>query len=516
MRDLLLAMTVALAGVPHANAQDVSDPGTKPVADQDIKGIEDIVVTAQRRRETLQRSSLSIQVLGAAALERSAPMRAQDLNVPVPGIQIASVGANTQISIRGISDNSSNPLGNPSVSFNVDGVYVGRATSISTNFYDVARVEVFKGPRGTLYGRNASGGAVNLITLAPQPGADTWRLEFEVGNYALKRVFGGFDKALGDTLALRAAFQDIDRDGYLSDRTSDSRSLAGRVRLLWQPGNTVSLMRIMETDTATIPPFGMVRTTSEEVRRHPSPMPRYATPEGLLRVHVQTFVLEVAGRRILIDPCVGNDKPRSAGPPFHMPKTDFLGNLARAGFAPDTIDTVLCTHVHLDHVGWNTRLVDGHWVPTFPNARYLFGRVELAFAEEELEDNGQIYADSIRPIMDAGLADLFEADQVIAPGVTLRASPGPTPGHCSIEIVSRDKVAVITGDMIHHALQAAMPDICSNFCHDEDGARATRRRQLDQWAQNGTIVIGTHFADPVAVAVERVKAGWRFRAIDDL
>ncbi len=278
----------------------------------------------------------------------------------------------------------------------------------------------------------------------------------------------------------------------------------------------VAITRIMETDTATIPPFGMLRTTPEEVRRHPSLVPHYATPEGFLRIHVQAFVLEVAGRRILIDPCVGNDKPRSAGPPFHMLKTDFLGNLARAGYPPDTIDTVLCTHLHLDHVGWNTQLIDGRWVPTFPKARYLFGRVELAFAEEEREDNGQIYADSIRPILDAGLADLVEADQVIAPGVTLRASPGHTPGHCSIEIVSGNRVAVITGDMIHHALQAAVPDICSNFCHDEDGARATRRRLLDQWAGDGTIVIGTHFADPVAVSVERAEDGWRLRAIDAL
>ncbi len=249
-----MATTVALAAIPHANAQEAANPTAEPASDQETKGIEDIVVTAQRRSESLQRSSLSIQVLGTEALERAAPTRAEDLNVLVPGIQIASVGANTQISIRGISDNSSNPLGNPSVSFNVDGVYVGRSTSISTNFYDVARVEVLKGPQGTLYGRNASGGAVNLITQAPQLGADSGYLEVEAGNYALRRVLGGFNKALGDTMALRAAFQGIDRDGFLSDGTSDSKSMAGRVRLLWQPSDTVSLL--LNADAANQRGFG--------------------------------------------------------------------------------------------------------------------------------------------------------------------------------------------------------------------------------------------------------------------
>jgi iron complex outermembrane receptor protein len=205
-------------------------------------GIDEVVVTAQRFEESAQRSSLAIQVLSGQEMERAVITQATDLNRVVPGLQIGTGGGAAQIYIRGVGDFAASALSNPAVAVNVDGVYVARPQAVNSNFYDLARVEVVKGPQGTLYGRNASGGALNLITNKPVLGQTTGNLGVTVGDYSLRQFEGAMNVPLGETVALRGAFSITDRDGYLSDDTDDEDRKAGRVRLLWQASDVFSVL----------------------------------------------------------------------------------------------------------------------------------------------------------------------------------------------------------------------------------------------------------------------------------
>ena len=204
--------------------------------------IEQVTVTAERFETSVQRSSLDIQVLGSAELERQGVTNALDLNKLVPGLQIGTGGGAAQIYIRGVGDFAASALSNPAVAVNVDGVYVARPQAVNSNFYDLARIEVLKGPQGTLYGRNASGGAVNLITNAPQLGEVDGFIMGELGDHSNERLEGAVNLPLGDTVAARGSFLVVDRGGYLSDGTDDDVRQAGRLRVLWQPSDKISLI----------------------------------------------------------------------------------------------------------------------------------------------------------------------------------------------------------------------------------------------------------------------------------
>lgn len=228
----LLASAGAYADAAPANA---STAGTHA-------GLEEVVVTAQRRIETVQKSSLAISVLGGEALRESGVSQARDLVALVPGLQIAA-GANTlQTYIRGVGDFSSSALGQSAVAYNIDGVYIGDTPSVSALFYDLARVEVLKGPQGTLYGRNSSGGALNLITNRPQLETLSGEGSVEFGNYNAIRTTGAANLPLGQSMALRTAVNYVDRDGYLSDGSDDDEQHGGRVQVLVAPGDRFSLL----------------------------------------------------------------------------------------------------------------------------------------------------------------------------------------------------------------------------------------------------------------------------------
>jgi glyoxylase-like metal-dependent hydrolase (beta-lactamase superfamily II) len=173
---------------------------------------------------------------------------------------------------------------------------------------------------------------------------------------------------------------------------------------------------------------------------------------------------------------------------------------------------VLCTHLHVDHVGWNTRLVNGKWVPTFPNARYLFGRKEWEHwsSAQALHRDGDVMGDSVRPIIDAGLAELVDMNHALTPEVRLEPTPGHTPGHVSVRISSRGEEAVITGDLMHHPLQCAEPDLANNFDVDAAAARRTRRDFLARYSNKPVLVLGTHFAPPTGGWVVDAEQAWRF------
>ena len=278
----------------------------------------------------------------------------------------------------------------------------------------------------------------------------------------------------------------------------------------WQVG-AVRVTRVRELGGEPFPGTFMFPDASPAlVGRHAWLRPHFAHADGRLYGSIHSFVIESGKRRIIVDTCVGNDKPRSVKA-WNLLHEPYLQNLARAGFAADTIDTVLCTHLHVDHVGWNTRLVQGKWVPTFANARYLFGRKEWEHwsADATHHRNGDVIGDSVRPIIDAGLAQLVEMDHALTDEVRLEPTPGHTPGHVSVHITSRGEEAVITGDIMHHPLQCAEPDLANNFDADAAVARNTRRAFLGRYANRPVLVLGTHFAPPTGGWIVDEGAAWR-------
>jgi glyoxylase-like metal-dependent hydrolase (beta-lactamase superfamily II) len=196
---------------------------------------------------------------------------------------------------------------------------------------------------------------------------------------------------------------------------------------------------------------------------------------------------------------------------MHLP---FLEEFTKAGFARDSIDTVVCTHLHLDHVGWNTTLEHGKWVPTFPKAKYLMvGREWDHWNKfEGTADFKNPIDDSVRPVIDAGLAELVEPGHRITGEVWLEATPGHTPGHTSVRIGSKGENAVITGDMIHHPIQIAHADWICEFDNDPKMASETRQEFVKRYADQPVKVFGTHFAGPTAGHILRRNGGFTFEA----
>jgi glyoxylase-like metal-dependent hydrolase (beta-lactamase superfamily II) len=245
-----------------------------------------------------------------------------------------------------------------------------------------------------------------------------------------------------------------------------------------------------------------------------------APSEASMRISVHSFVLRVDGRNILIDTCCGNDKKRSL-PPVNMQNWPYLEDLARTGLRPEDIDLVMCTHLHFDHVGWNTRLKDGSWVPTFPNARYLFGRRDLEFFSRQRHEalHREAFDDSVAPILDAGLADLVDSDmpihREIGDGIWLEDVSGHSPGNLCVTAECGGERAIFSGDCFHHPIQLVRPD--APFFADENPSQAcaTRRRLLERHANTDAIFFPAHFTGATAGRVERVDADeLRFRYLE--
>jgi len=281
--------------------------------------------------------------------------------------------------------------------------------------------------------------------------------------------------------------------------------------LRWRVG-AVNITRIVESEGSSPPGFLFANLDAEQVRAHAWLRPHYATAEGRLIASIHMFVVESRGKTIVVDTCVGNDKQRTL-PAWNLLSGPFLADFAAAGFSVDGVDVVVCTHLHSDHVGWNTRLADGRWLPTFTRARYLASRTEYDHVRS-VDDvaERQLLADSVQPIVDAGLVDWVDSSHAITDEVRLEPTPGHTPGHVSVRVRSQGSEAVITGDLMHHPVQCADPDVCSNFDSDRAQALATRVRFLREQADRDVLVLGTHFAAPTAGRVVSDGAAWRFVA----
>jgi glyoxylase-like metal-dependent hydrolase (beta-lactamase superfamily II) len=227
----------------------------------------------------------------------------------------------------------------------------------------------------------------------------------------------------------------------------------------------------------------------------------------------QSFLVRIPGRTILIDTCVGENKARP--PQFAAyPKTPWLEALAAEGLSFDQIDVVICTHLHVDHVGWNTRLVGGRWEPTFPNATYVFGRVECEYWEEQVNKGhdlaGRIWMDSCLPLIRAGRAELVETDARLGTNVWLSPAPGHTPGMFCVNVISGGgRRVMFVADVLHHPIQCREPDWSTCFCVDPIEAARTRRRLFEEVADTDAIIVPEHVPFPTAGRI--VTDGERFR-----
>jgi len=278
----------------------------------------------------------------------------------------------------------------------------------------------------------------------------------------------------------------------------------------WKVGDA-TITSILEEETPGIPPeFFFPDATAADVLRHPELIPDYADENGNITLRVQAVVVEIGARRVLVDACVGNGKVRSL-PFWHDMSWPFLERLADAGFDVASIDTVVHTHLHADHLGWDTHKVDGAWVPTFANARHLYTARELEFCRgNDIPGVEEVYSDSVAPIIAAGLSDIVDEDADLGDGMRLEPSTGHTPGHVSLWIDSAGERALISGDFLHHPVQCAEPHLAEVGDYDIEQARATRRRMLAQVAESGALMLGTHFSGNPAGRVVANDDVWRF------
>ncbi|MEI7711192.1 MAG: MBL fold metallo-hydrolase [Rhodospirillales bacterium] len=225
----------------------------------------------------------------------------------------------------------------------------------------------------------------------------------------------------------------------------------------------------------------------------------------------QSYVVQIGGKNILVDSCIGNDKDRAARPLWNKKKdTAFMDGLKRSGLTPNDIDFVMCTHLHVDHVGWNTKLENGRWVPTFPNARYLFSKIELDYWLAE-NAKGAIppIVDSVIPIVEAKACDIVTSDHQLSDLVTLMPSPGHTIDHYAVAIGKGRHDAVFTGDLIHSPLQALYPELTMRVDYDPAQGAASRRAFLERYCDTDTQCCFAHFPSPSRGYVKRWGNGFK-------
>jgi len=254
---------------------------------------------------------------------------------------------------------------------------------------------------------------------------------------------------------------------------------------------------------------GITREDLSALQRwHWSPELSLDPAEAVFHLEVRSYVLQIDGLNVLIDSCCGNGKTRSV-PWAHQLQSGWLDDLQRQGFAPEDIHLVLCTHLHADHVGWNTRLHNGRWVPTFPNARYVFSRRDFDFFATQTHEphNREAYEDSVLPVVATGQADIVDSDHLvhreIGDGLWLQDAAGHSPGCVVVNAQRGGARLAFMGDVIHHPVQIHRPDVA--FFADEDGpaACATRERLLAEAADDGAVLLPAHFPDPPACRVHR-------------
>ena len=287
----------------------------------------------------------------------------------------------------------------------------------------------------------------------------------------------------------------------------------------WQVGD-VRISRIEELMGPLFDPTTFFPDYDAEVmqRHHDWLYPDHLASNGNIVASMHSWLIETAHHNVLVDACIGNDKDRMPFRDWHQMQTPYLDRLAETGVTPEQIDFVLCTHLHVDHVGWNTRLQNGALVPTFPNASYLFSRVEYEYWKEERDRDGQVafervnnqtFDDSVLPIMD--LAQLIEGEHALIDDLLLiKPTPGHTPGSISLCLSTNSQQALFTGDIFHHPIQVYQPEWNSDFCAQPEQARTTRRETLEYCVETGALMMPAHFGPSHAGRVANPNGSFSF------
>jgi len=261
--------------------------------------------------------------------------------------------------------------------------------------------------------------------------------------------------------------------------------------------------------------------TPEMVKAARRALPGRISDDGKAVMSFHSFVLRTGRYTILLDTCCAKSRPGRAQ--FDEGKKDYLGGLAALGVRPEEVTHVMCTHLHWDHVGWNTRRVDGQWVPTFPNAQYVMARREYdhwnaVYARDKgnpANPHALAFEDSVEPIMRAEKAVLVQDDFELDHGISLEPCPGHTPGHVVVNVASGGRRGVFIGDAIHHPMQIMFPDLSTRADTDQDMARVSRKKLIDMHAGTGNLVMPHHFATPTSGTIERAGDGFRFEFIEE-
>jgi len=232
----------------------------------------------------------------------------------------------------------------------------------------------------------------------------------------------------------------------------------------------------------------------------------YEPSKNMLKLSFHSWLIKVGGKTILIDGCVGNDKSRPARSMWDKLKTQYMARFLATGTTPEQVDLVMCTHLHNDHVGWNTKLVDGRWVPTFPNARYLWHRADYEKYKDadpvKDPNNRAAFEDSVRPVVEAGLADMVDGAHTVNEHLSLEPAPGHTPGTVSITLTAGGARAMFCGDILHHGIQVYQLEWNSFACVDGVNAAKSRRKVLEQCVGAGALLMPAHFGAPFVCHID--------------
>jgi len=276
---------------------------------------------------------------------------------------------------------------------------------------------------------------------------------------------------------------------------------------------------VEECDMAGTPQENFPDATEELVRLHVDWLApdAYDPDSNQLIMPTQAYVVRSGRHTVVIDTCIGNNKRHDANYPNWSNRTDFklLEDMTAMGVHPEEVDYVMCTHLHVDHCGWNTRLQDGRWVPSFPNARYIFNQRELTFAEDQVRvANDVTYEDSVLPILESGQAVVVDNEFALDDALWLEPTPGHTPGHVAVRMRSREQNGVMSGDLIHTPLQLAYPDWSPVYDDDPAEGARTRRRFLEQQCDQDILMMTAHFPLPSMGRVVSQGDGFRFRYLD--
>ena len=275
----------------------------------------------------------------------------------------------------------------------------------------------------------------------------------------------------------------------------------------------LTIHRIIEQETTFLPALDLLPTLTPELLAENRPWLQGTgalDSKDVLILCFQSYIVKTPHHTILIDSCIGNDKPRPLRPNWNM-KTDntYMRMLATAGFAVEDIDFVMCTHLHTDHVGWNTRLDGDRWVPTFPNARYIFGKDEFDYwTEQNAKTPAPAFVDSVLPVVEARRAEIVRNDYEIGDHLRILSTPGHTPGHVAFTFGRGRDAAVFSGDLMHSPLQTRYPELSVKFDVDPARAASTRRGFLERYCDTDTLCCTAHFPSPSMGKIRRRGEGF--------